>query len=144
MKKLVLLAALCVATTGAMAQTHDHGDGKAHSHDDHGHAHGKPQDLGTTTVEGLKLQAFQLGGLAEKEAVFEVALAKGADKPRAVRFWVGVESAEGSVKARAEGDGTSYEAHVELPEPMPKNAQFWVEIQSAEGKRSKTAFDLKK
>jgi hypothetical protein len=143
MKKLVLMAALCLAATGAMAQTHSHADGKEHSHDDHGHSHGKPQDLGTTTVEGLKFQAYQLGAL-ETEGVFEVVLAKGSAKPKAVRFWVGTESAEGSVKARAEGDGNAFEAHVELPKPMPKNAQLWVDIQPAEGKKVKTAFDLKK
>lgn len=147
MKALVMAAAFALATAGAFAQekhTHDHGDGKEHAHASEGHTHGEPQDLGTTTVASLKLQVFQLGKLEEKEAAFEVVLAKASPELRAVRMWVGVESAEGSVKAKADKVDNAYEAHVELPNPMPKSAKLWIEVQPAEGKKAKVAFDLKK
>lgn len=41
------------------------------------------------------------------------------------------------VKAKAEGSGTAYEAHVELPNPMPRNSMLWVEVQPANGKKPK-------
>src|SRR5690349_4379527 len=109
MKSFIVATAILMATAGAVAQD-------SHAGHDHGaeHAHGEHQDLGTTTIAGLKLEAAQLGKLTDKEGIFEVTLAKGTAQPKAVRMWVGVESADGSVKAKAEGSGTAYEAHVEL------------------------------
>jgi len=145
MKKLILSAAVCFAIGSGYAQNkeaaHDHDDGHEHA-DDHGH--GEHKDLGTTTVAELKFQVFQMGKVEGKEGVFEVALDKGSKAPEALRAWVGVSSAEGSVKMRAEGKGPVYDLHVELPNPMPAKAQFWVEVQPAGGKKQKAAFDIKK
>ena len=138
MKQLLVAVAICMAATGALAQDkHDHAHDETHSHGEH-------QDLGTTTVAGIKFEASQLGKLSDKEGVFEVTLAKGTSQPKAVRIWVGSESAEGSVKAKAEGSGTEFEAHVELPTPLPKDAMMWVEIQPADGKKAKASFALKR
>jgi len=145
MKKLILSAALCFAVGSGYAQTraagHDHDHGHEHA-DDHGH--GEHKDLGTTTVAGLKFQVYQMGKVEGKEGIFGIVLAKGIKAPEAIRVWVGVSSAEGSVKTRAEGKGPVYDLHVELPNPMPAKAQFWVEVQPVEGKKQKAAFDIKK
>lgn len=144
MKSFIVASAIFMATAGAAAQ--DSHAGHDHAGHDHGaeHAHGEHHDIGTTTVANVKLEAAQLGKLTEKEGIFEITLAKGTPQPKAVRVWVGVESAEGSVKAKAEGSNGVYEVHVEMPNPMPKNAKMWVEIQPAEGKKAKASFELKK
>lgn len=140
MKHIILAGILCLGTTAAFAQEHNHAD---HAHaDDHGH--GEHNDLGTTTVAGTKFQIFQLGKAEGKEAAFELVLAKDTKSPKAIRLWAGVESAEGSVKARAEGNGPDFDVHVELPNPLSANAQLWIEIQPADGKKEKAAFDLKR
>src|SRR5688572_18488645 len=94
--------------------------------DDHGHPHDKPAPattqpgavtqpsggdhvnqtvLGETTVRGLKFKALQdapakPGGEGAFDLVITGYAAGG--KPKAVRFWVGTESGEESVKAKAE------------------------------------------
>lgn len=148
MKKLIIAAAFCIAASGATAQDHEHEHGESHEHGEghkheEGHEHGEHFELGTTTTANLKYEVFQLGKLGEKEAAFEIVADKNAAKPKALRVWVGIESAEGSVKARAEG-GPEYDVHVELPNPMPKNAKLWIEVQPTEGKKQKAAFDLKR
>lgn len=138
MKSLLTAIAICMATTGALAQSHD-----GHNHGAE-HAHGEHQDLGTTTVAGITFQASQLGKLTEAEGIFEVTLAKGSPAPKAVRLWVGNENAEGSVKTKADGAGPEYEMHVELPKPLPATARVWIEIQLEDGKKSKAGFALRK
>ncbi len=146
MKHLLIAAAICMAATGAMAQGHEghnHGTMQApaagQGHD--GHSHGTPQDLGTTAVAGLNLRAYQFGHVSD--AYFEVLLATGSVEPVAIRAWVGVESADGSVKTKADKSATGYQIHTELPNPMPRNSMLWVEVQPANGKKAKAAFALK-
>jgi hypothetical protein len=111
----------------------------------HAHADAAKSDLGTTTVAGLKLTASQLGDVkAGQPAVFEVAVEKEQAKPKAVRAWVGVASAEGSVKAKGEAHGDDYDVHVAVPAKLPESSQLWVEVELARGKKEKAGFDLKK
>ena len=66
-------------------------------------------------------------------------------KPKAVRFWVGVESGQGSVKAKAEEETpNNWHVHPEIPNPLPAGSQFWVEIEPPTGEKLKTSFDFKK
>ena len=63
--------------------------------------HANRIELGTRTLGGLQLKATQdepikPGG----EGAFDLLVT--GPKPRAVRFWVGLESAEGSAKAKAD------------------------------------------
>jgi hypothetical protein len=99
--------------------------------------------LGETTVGSLGLVAtmdapVKPGG----EGAFDVVITGG--KPKAVRFWVGTESAEGSVKAKADEETTdNWHAHAEVPNPLPANSKFWVEVEPPSGEPFKVSFDLK-
>ena len=118
---------------------HDHDHGHSHDHD-----HGEHLDLGTTTTAGVTYQAFQLGMGEETEQAVEIVLGKESAKPAALRAWVGSESAEGSVKSLAEGNGPAYEMHLELPQPALAGSALWVEVESAAGERAAARFELKK
>lgn len=135
--------ALALATAGApevrAEKKHDHA---GHDHDSHGH--GTAQDLGTTTVAGVKLTVVQEGEVKPGgEAAFEIELNEGQKKPRAVRVWVGIESARGSVKAKAEAKDQGFHAHVEVPKKLPEGSRLWIEVDPGEGKREKASFELK-
>lgn len=118
--------------------------------DEHGHSHGttapaaaatQPSStqpagdhpnrvhLGSQAVRGLQFRATQdepvkPGG----EGAFDLLITGG--KPKAVRFWVGVESAEGSVKAAAEEETPdNWHTHVEIPNPLPPGSKFWAEVE---------------
>lgn len=96
---------------------------------DHGHGEEKP--LGSLTIGAHTFQLLQLGDVAAgKEAVFELALAKDKPVPALVRGWVGVESGEGSMKARfgKEGDHGLH-AHLEVPKALPAGSKLWIEIE---------------
>jgi hypothetical protein len=99
--------------------------------------------LGEKVVGGLKLEAMmdepvRPGG----EGAFDLVITGG--KPRAVRFWVGVEDARGSVKARAEEETTdNWHAHAEVPDPLPPGSQFWAEVEPQVGASFKASFNLK-
>jgi hypothetical protein len=99
--------------------------------------------IGETTMSGLKLVAtmdepVKPGG----EGAFDVVITGG--KPKAVRFWVGTENAEGSVKAKAEEETTdNWHTHAEVPDPLPAGSKFWVEVEPQTGAPFKTSFDLK-
>jgi hypothetical protein len=69
---------------------------------------------------------------AGKAATFEIVVAGG--KPKAVRAWVGVESAEGSVKVKAKETEKFFDADLEVPKPLPEKSKFWVELETAAGK----------
>ena len=135
---------------GGTAKDDDHG----HDHaDDHDHDHAKPDaaageehekhPIGEKTVGGLKLNAaidvpVKPGG----ESVFTVVVTGG--KPKAVRFWIGNEAGDNSVKSKAEEESPdNWHAHVEAPDPLPAGSQFWVEVEPSAGETIKTSFDTK-
>lgn len=99
--------------------------------------------IGETTVGSLKLVAtmdapVKPGG----EGAFDLVITGG--KPKAVRFWVGTEDAQGSVKARAaEETPDNWHAHAEVPDPLPGGSKFWVEVEPQDGEPFKASFDLK-
>ena len=99
--------------------------------------------LGEKTVGGLKLVAtmdapVKPGG----EGAFDLVITGG--KPRAVRFWVGTETAEGSVKAKAEEETTdNWHTHTEVPDPLPPGSKFWAEVEPPTGEKFSVSFDLK-
>ena len=99
--------------------------------------------LGEKTVGALKLVAtmdapVKPGG----EGAFDVVITGG--KPKAVRFWVGTETAEGSVKAKADEETTdNWHTHAEVPNPLPPGSKFWVEVEPPSGESFKASFDLK-
>ena len=99
--------------------------------------------LGEKTVGGLQLKAMQddvvkPGG----EGAFDLKVI--GPKPKAVRFWVGVESGEGSVKAKADEESPgNWHTHVEVPDPLPPGSKFWAEIEPQQGAKQTVSFDMK-
>ncbi|MDX1565455.1 MAG: hypothetical protein R3236_08625, partial [Phycisphaeraceae bacterium] len=86
--------------------------------------------------------AHQHGAVKEGALSVKVDGAKAADL--IVRVWLGSEDRTGSVVAKAEykADHQDFDAHVELPDPMPEGAQWWVEVQKGEEKFL-LSFDVK-
>lgn len=111
-------------------------------------AHTNQIVLGETTVNGLKIRGLQdepikPGG----EGAFDLQVTgyPAGGKPRAVRFWVGTESGDESVKAlAAEETPDNWHTHAEVPNPIPAGSKFWAEIEPASGEKFKVSFDLRR
>ena len=101
--------------------------------------------IGEATVGGLKLVATMdapVKAAGGGEGAFDVVITGG--KPKAVRFWIGDESAEGSVKAKAEEETPdNWHTHAEVPVPLPPGSKFWVEVEPPAGEAFTASFDLK-
>ena len=99
--------------------------------------------IGEKTVGNLKLEATMDGPVKPGgEGAFDVVILGG--KPKAVRFWVGTERAEGSVKAKAEEETPdNWHAHAEVPDPLPAGSRFWAEVEPPAGGKFTVSFDLK-
>ena len=103
--------------------------------------------LGETTAGGLKFKALQdepvtPGG----EGAFDLQITgyPAGGKPKAVRFWVGNETGDGSTKAKAEEEKPdNWHTHAEVPKPIPAGSKFWAEVEPATGEKFKVSFDFK-
>ncbi len=111
------------------------GDGAGHG--------GAIIELGTTQIGDLSVRASRDSGelMPGGDAPIDVWLTTADGKPAtvaAVRFWIGVENAKGSVKARADIEDPKqphhWHTHAEMPNPVPVGAKLWVEIESTAGK----------
>ena len=155
MKNLVLTAAAVIglATLSTGCKDDDHAHNADGSHPTAATAPATQADgaavphnripIGEETVGGLKLVAtmdapVKPGG----EGAFDVVITGG--KPKAVRFWVGTETAEGSVKAKADEETPdNWHTHAEVPDPLPAGSKFWVEVEPPTGEKFTRSFDLK-
>lgn len=112
---------------------------------DHGHDHGPVAALGEATVGAAKLTA-KIGGVVKPgaEVHLELILAPAAPAPAAVRAWIGTENARGSVKAKAGGDAAKgvYDAHIDVPAPLPADSKLWVAVEASDGTVLKASFAL--
>ena len=119
------------------------GGGGHKAGDDHANA----VTLGETTANGLKFKAIQDEPIkAGGEGAFDLVITgyPAGAKPKAVRFWVGTESGDGSVKAKADEESPdNWHTHVEVPKPLPAGAKFWAQVEPASGAAFKVSFDLK-
>ncbi len=142
---LALVAALfCVACNKeenhvhAPGDGHDHpaGAGKEHGAEaGHEHPHGDRTPLGDVTVGGHTISVFQLVAIEPgKEADFDLDFAAGKPMPATVRGWIGLESAQGSMKVRFEKETASrMHGHPVVPKPIPEGSAVWIEIETAAG-----------
>jgi ABC-type Zn2+ transport system substrate-binding protein/surface adhesin len=125
---------------------HDHGDDD-HG-DDHGH-HGSAIELGTATIGSFSVRAARDEGAIQPggDAAIDVWLTGDLARITAVRFWIGLEDAAGSVKTKAETENSDqpnhFHTHAEAPSPIPDGSKLWVELDiTGEGKKA-ASFDLK-
>jgi hypothetical protein len=132
----------------ASTDQHDHD----HDHDDDDHAHhdhGDMIELGTETFGGFTVRATRDEGelVVGGDAAIDIWIMDG-NLPRvaAVRFWIGLEDAAGSVKARAHIEDPAtpnhFHAHAEIPDPMPEGCKLWVEIELEGRERYVGSFSL--
>ena len=108
-------------------------------HVDAGHAR---LPVGESTHGNLKLVASMDAPVKPgSEGAFDVVITGG--KPKAVRFWVGTETGEGSIKAKADEETPdTWHTHAEVPDPLPAGSKFWVEVEPQTGAPFKASFDL--
>ncbi len=137
----ILTALLALGTPLAAADDHA---GHAHA----GHDHGKTEAVGTVEIGTYKAAVSAAGAIAAgKEWHVELLLTPAQPAPKAIRVWVGVENARGSVKAKAEAEPNAkgeYAAHVEIPAPLPPDCKLWVSIESVDGQTVKGSLALPK
>jgi hypothetical protein len=111
--------------------------------------HGTPIELGTTTIGPFTVRAARdEGGInAGGDAPIDVWLEGDIATVTAVRFWIGDEDAQSSIKARADIEDPAqpnhWHTHAEVPNPMPAGSMLWVEIETADGANQVGSFDLK-
>lgn len=150
---LTLMIALSLTACGGGEKDHSHKD---HDHKDetpkkdeasakdHDEGHGKATDLGKADLEGASVAVTQYGHVhAGEEAVVDVTITGGDHKPSAVRVWVGVESAQGSIKSLLGVEDGKYHGHCDAPDPLPAGSKIWVELEAEDGHKHATSFDFK-
>ena len=101
--------------------------------------------IGQQTVGTLTLVATMdapVNAAGGSEGAFDVVIKP--TKPKAVRFWIGTQGGEGSVKAKAEEETPdNWHTHAEVPSPLPPGSKFWVELEPQTGEKFTVSFDLK-
>ena len=118
----------------------------------------KPEPSGTSSHGGevIELGTSKIGGFDVRASRDKGEIKEGGDAPvdvwinggvgdgvTAVRFWIGLEDARQSIKARAEIEKGKWHNHVEVPSPIPSGAKLWVEIEMADTQEMTGSFDLK-
>jgi hypothetical protein len=112
------------------------------------HHDGKPIDLGSASAGPFAIQVSrdEAPFTPGKDAPIDVIVTSGP-KVTAVRFWIGVEDAKGSVKALAEIEDPAkpnqWHTHAEIPSPIPAGSKLWVEVEGEGGAKGKASFDPK-
>lgn len=129
---------------------HDHDDtGSGKTHDDHSdhdhgdHGHGDSGAIGTVTIgEWTVVVSGEIE--AGSEAHLDIELSGSEVRPAAVRVWIGTQDGKGAMKQKADGDGKSYHAHTDVPNPIPADAQLWIEIDDGKGGKTVGGVQIKK
>lgn len=156
-RNLVLCVALATSTACGVASLASNvlpptagvlvADEKKHDHKHEEEHKGEKKDLGKKKIGDYQVQVTQIGHVKPgEEAVFVVVLSGATAKPKAVRGWVGVESAEKSIRSAAEDEGKEYHLHHKVSKPIPQKekekSKLWVEVETGSGKK-KASFDYK-
>ena len=97
--------------------------------DDHGHGPAKP--LGAMTIGAHTFDVVQEGDVkAGEDLPVDLKFAAGKPLPANVRAWIGVQSGEGSRKAKlTKENDTTLHQHVDVPSPLPAGSALWIEIE---------------
>jgi hypothetical protein len=137
MNRLCATSLICLAVAAGCGDDHAHpaapagATTKADGHD-HGHDHhdeGPKEMLGLVEVEGFEVSAVQIGKIAPgAEVSFDVEIL-GKNKPAAVRFWLGQESALPDTKRPPEQvKDNVYHVDLTAPASPVAGSRLWVEI----------------
>jgi hypothetical protein len=126
---LLCLPLIFVACGGEPKSTTPTGGTPAQKPMDNGHGEEKP--LGDLTIGAHTFAVIQSGTIeAGKEGNLDLVFPVGKPVPGTVRAWIGVESGQGSMKAKLgkEGDRAVH-GHVMVPKPIPDGSKIWIEIE---------------
>ena len=110
--------------------------------------HGAVIELGNATIGPFSVRASRDQGEIKPggDAPIDVWVNGGTEKVSAVRFWIGTQDAQGSVKARADiedpNEPNHWHTHAEVPNPLPPGSKLWVEIETEGGKKTTGSFEL--
>ena len=128
---------------------HDHADGAAHDdggeHGGDGHSHGPTVELGEQVAGALTIRASRDGDVTPgSELPVDIWITGGTARVSAVRFWVGIRSGKGSMKAKAALETDNWHNHTEVPSPLPDGSALWITVELSDGTKSLLSFDLKR
>ncbi|NOT01903.1 MAG: hypothetical protein HOP29_14910 [Phycisphaerales bacterium] len=103
-------------------------------------------ELGETTLDGVTVRASRDQGEIKPggDSPIDIWLDGGLGNAAAVRFWVGTQDGNGSIKAKAAVEDAHWHTHAEVPDPLPADSKLWVEIEAKNGKKATVSFDLNK
>ena len=125
-------------SSGEKKEEHKHG-GDPHE--------GVEYELGKQKLGEVEISVHQVGEVkADKEAIFGIEFpGKNKNLLKTVRGWVGVESADGSVKAIASSDDIELHVHVEVPKVLSAQSKLWLEAEFTNGSpKQKVSFAMKR
>lgn len=118
------------------AAPHPHGDDHHDAgHDESAHEHAERIPLGEVTLGEHTIAVYQVAAVEPgKEGDFDLDFPAGKALPEAVRGWIGLASAQGSLRMRFEKETAArLHGHPEAPEPMPEGSALWLEVDGATG-----------
>jgi len=141
----LLAASFLFAACGKEEHVHTPGDGHGkeagHVNDHGGGGHGAMVSLGSIQLGGVAVEVEQEGAMEPgKELGVEISFAKDKPLVGTVRAWVGVESANGSMKGKMMKEGTALHGHLEVPKPLPEGSKIWFEVEGATASKASIAF----
>ena len=87
------------------------------------------QDLGSISISGSTLSISMTGMLQPNSGLHLNINHKNGPIPGAIRFWVGTQSGEGSIKSKADSHGHHWHAQVQCPNVITDETALWVEIE---------------
>ena len=136
---LLSLPLLMLVACGAKDADHGHSHPKGTEEGEAGHKetgaeeseHGTSHQLGKLTAFDREFAVVQMGDVhAGEEGAFELEFASGKDRLTTVRAWVGIESGEGSTKAKFDLEDTAnMHGHVDVPDPIPAGSKLWLSLE---------------
>lgn len=113
-------------------------------HDEHGHSHEESKLAFPKAIVGPWTVSVTVSGALEagKEAHADFTVTGGEAMPKALRAWIGSESAEETGKARVDlsAKGTAH-GHLDVPKPLKPEHRLWIEVESG-GKRQRSSVAL--
>jgi acetamidase/formamidase len=105
------------------------------------HKHEIEQPLGKMKVGEHEVAVMLLSKIEPgKQVDVDLEFPAGAKLPAVVRGWIGVESGEGSRKAKFHTEGaTGMHGHCDVPKTIPAGSKVWVEVE-VDGKTTTAGF----
>lgn len=105
------------------------------------HNHGEARELGSIKIGDTEVVVALLSKIeAGSQADVDLDFPANAKMPSVIRGWIGVESAEGSRKAKFHKEGDhGMHGHCEVPKTIPAGSKVWIELEM-DGKTTTASF----